>query len=99
MTDNRYYRSTSVDLSSWLLVVTNLLQCGIRETNVGTRRELEGLILLVFHLHYLSFNGRGVGKQLVVEEHGVDNTVHLYIANSTRHRRQGIPGHSHRLQW
>ena len=41
-TDNRYYRSTSVDLSSWLLVVTNLLQCGIRETNVGTGRESDG---------------------------------------------------------
>ena len=37
-TDNRNYRSTSVDFSSWLLVVTNLLQCGIRQTNVGTGR-------------------------------------------------------------
>ena len=60
---------------------------------------VEGLILLIYYLHYLPFNGRGVGKQLIVEKHGVDNTVHLYIANSTRHRRQGIPGHSYRLQW
>ena len=38
-TDDRNYRGTSVDLSSWLLVVTNLLQYGIiRGTNVGSGR-------------------------------------------------------------